>query len=203
MKIIQYLYQNRVVVIITVITLIVLVVIYVTSSKNKIIDLRDQDITPAATELEIDMIKVYVTGEIINSQIVTVPIGATIDDIITLCGGVTDTASKNINLVYEIKHNVTIVIKGSNSLEGVDIIEDAGDVTIISDEGGLINGKVNINEATYEELLLLPGVGESTANAIISFRSINGKYKNIEDIMLVPGIKEAKYSSLKDLITTY
>ncbi len=203
MKIIQYLYQNRVVVIIFIITLIVLIVIYVTSSRNKIINLEDPNLTPVATEIELDTIKVYVTGEIINSQIVTVPIGATIDDIIKLCGGVTNQASKNINLVYEINQNVTIVIKGSNSLEGVDIIKDAGDVTIISDEGGLINGKVNINEATYEELLLLPGVGESTANAIISFRTKNGAYKNIEDIMLVPGIKEAKYSSLKDLITTY
>lgn len=203
MKIIRFLYQNRTIVIITVITLIVLIIIYFTSSKGKIIELDDSLETPIISEIEIDLIKVYVTGEIMNSQIVTVPIGATIDDIINLCGGVTKEASLNINLVYEIKENVTIVIKGSNSLEGVDIITDAGDITIISEEGGLINGKVNINEASIEELLLLPGVGESTANAIIAFRSANGEYKNIEDIMLVPGIKEAKYSALKDLITTY
>ncbi|NLZ99624.1 MAG: helix-hairpin-helix domain-containing protein, partial [Clostridiaceae bacterium] len=49
-----------------------------------------------------------------------------------------------------------------------------------------------------EELETLPGVGPSTAEAIINFREENGPFKTIEDLMLVPGIKEGRFERMKD-----
>ncbi|MBN2853582.1 MAG: helix-hairpin-helix domain-containing protein [Clostridia bacterium] len=149
------------------------------------------------------LIKVYMTGEINEPKIVEVKKGIILNDLINLCGGVTNNASPNINLVYEINDNVTIVIKERNFLEGIVIIDDIGDATVIDEVNGLISGKVNINTATAEQLLLLPGVGESTAGAIISYRLQHGAFTSIEEIMSVPGIKEAKYNLIKDLISTY
>ena len=57
---------------------------------------------------------------------------------------------------------------------------------------------VDINRANMEELETLPGVGPSTAEAIINFREENGPFKTIEDLMLVPGIKEGRFERMKD-----
>ena len=61
--------------------------------------------------------------------------------------------------------------------------------------------KVNINKATQSELESLPGIGPSTASKIITYREENGKFGSIENIKDVSGIGDAKYNSIKDLIT--
>lgn len=60
---------------------------------------------------------------------------------------------------------------------------------------------VNLNTASKEELMTLPGVGESKANAIISYREMNGNFKSIEGIMNITGIKEGLFNKIKDYIT--
>ena len=62
------------------------------------------------------------------------------------------------------------------------------------------NNKVNINTATKEELDTLPGIGESTANKIISYREEKGNFKSIEEIKEVSGIGDSKYEQIKNLI---
>lgn len=68
--------------------------------------------------------------------------------------------------------------------------------------GGLPAGetKVDLNRATRQELETLPGVGEATALAIIAYREENGPFEDIEELMQVPGIKEGRFSKLKDRI---
>ena len=58
---------------------------------------------------------------------------------------------------------------------------------------------ISINNGTLEELMTLPGVGESKAKNIIEYRE-NNKFEKIEDILNVSGIGEAAYSKIKDLI---
>ena len=62
-------------------------------------------------------------------------------------------------------------------------------------------GKVNINTATKEELMTLSGIGESKADAILSYRETNGAFQKTEDIMNIPGIKEGVFSKVKESIT--
>lgn len=61
-------------------------------------------------------------------------------------------------------------------------------------------GKVNINRADIETLKTIPGIGESKAKKIISYRDENGGFSCIEDIMLISGIKEGMYNKIKDYI---
>lgn len=61
--------------------------------------------------------------------------------------------------------------------------------------------KVNINTATQTELESIPGVGPSTAQKIITYRTQKGKFKTIEDIKNVSGIGESKFNKMKDYIT--
>lgn len=60
--------------------------------------------------------------------------------------------------------------------------------------------KVNINTASQAELEGLPGIGPKIAEQIVQFRTQNGNFKKIEEIMKVKGIGEKLFNQLKDLI---
>ena len=62
-------------------------------------------------------------------------------------------------------------------------------------------GKVNINQASEEELMTLPGIGASKAADIVRYREEQGGFEQIEDIMNISGIKEAVFEKIKDKIT--
>ena len=57
-------------------------------------------------------------------------------------------------------------------------------------------GKVNINEASVEQLALLPRVGPAVAQRIVDFREENGSFKSVDDLMLVRGIGEKTFAGL-------
>jgi comEA protein len=61
--------------------------------------------------------------------------------------------------------------------------------------------KVNINTANRAELESLPRIGPAVAQRIIDYRTKNGDFKKIEDIMKVNGISEKIFAQIKDLIT--
>jgi competence protein ComEA len=59
---------------------------------------------------------------------------------------------------------------------------------------------ININTATKEILITLPGVGESTAEKIIKYRESHNGFKKIEHIMKVKGIGKKKFENMKEYI---
>jgi comEA protein len=62
-------------------------------------------------------------------------------------------------------------------------------------------GRVNINTATKDDLMMLPGVGGATAKRIILYRQDRGPFKGIEDLKNVKGIGEKKFQQLKRFIS--
>jgi competence ComEA-like helix-hairpin-helix protein len=62
-------------------------------------------------------------------------------------------------------------------------------------------GKVDLNKATEQQLESLPGIGPAMARRILEYRTTNGGFRKIEDLMNVRGIGEKKFLKLKDLIT--
>jgi comEA protein len=74
----------------------------------------------------------------------------------------------------------------------------ASSVEVVSSQ---LSPKININTATIAELDSLPGIGEEKAKAIIDFRTKNGKFISIEDILYVQGIGESIFEQIKDKIT--
>lgn len=55
---------------------------------------------------------------------------------------------------------------------------------------------IELNSATEDDLLLIPGLGSTTAQKIIKLRSEKGSFKNIEELMEISGIKEKKLARL-------
>ena len=60
---------------------------------------------------------------------------------------------------------------------------------------------VNINTAGVEQLMLLPRVGPSVAQRIVDFREANGRFKTVDDLMLVQGIGEKTFELIRPHIT--
>lgn len=67
-------------------------------------------------------------------------------------------------------------------------------------EENLTGKSININSATKEQLILLPGIGESTAEKILIYRTEKGRFKKVEDIMKIKGIGKKKFAKLKEYI---
>ena len=77
-----------------------------------------------------------------------------------------------------------------------------GNNDVIEEKNGIAIGgeKVNINTAKQTELETLPGIGPSTAQKIIDYRTKNGLFETIEDIQNVKGIGDGKFEEIKDNI---
>jgi len=60
--------------------------------------------------------------------------------------------------------------------------------------------QVELNHATVEELVALPGVGEKLAARIIEYRDQNQGFKSVEELMNVKGIGEKSFQKLEALV---
>lgn len=151
-------------------------------------------------------ILVHITGSVKSNGIVILKEGARIIDAIEAAGGETEDADVNkLNLAYELQDGEKLYIPSINDAENLEYItKESGDNVIVEGSGNMVSNKeeiININTANKDELTKLPGIGESTANKIITYREENGKFKDIEEIKNVPGIGNAKFESIKDSIT--
>jgi len=64
------------------------------------------------------------------------------------------------------------------------------------------SGKLNINTATKQQLLDLPGVGEVTADRILTYRAEIGKFFDVDELHAIKGMSKKKLETLRPLITT-
>ena len=60
---------------------------------------------------------------------------------------------------------------------------------------------ININTAGRDELMLLPGIGETFADRIVQYRERNGSFRRAEDLMNIDGIGPKTLESILELIT--
>ena len=141
-----------------------------------------------------DRIGVYISGEVKNTGVYYLKKDSRITDLINICGGLTEEADvSKINPAQKLNDSDKIIIPKKEENLNTESIEDTNESDINVQE------KININTATKDELISLNGIGEATANKIINYRNKN-KFKEIEDIMNVPGIGEAKFNNIKDYI---
>lgn len=149
--------------------------------------LADQDVI-VIPNIEEELIYVSIVGEVFlpgNYEIYPI---ISVADLIHLAGGLTNQADINrIDFNQELIHGSMIQIFS---------IDDET-ITLPSE----IQGQVNINLATSEQLQTLSGIGIILAERIIRYRIDVGPFLSIEDVMNVSGIGEVIYEKIKDDIT--
>lgn len=147
---------------------------------------------------------VHITGAVSNEGVYRLPPGSIVDDVIGICGGLLpDADTYSVNLAMKINDGMRIHIPFIYS-DNKTWLLDVGYASVSGNglsESGSESRLVNINTASVNELVTLNGIGESTARDIIAFREEYGKFGSIEEIMNVPGIKEAKFGKIKKSIT--
>ena len=60
---------------------------------------------------------------------------------------------------------------------------------------------IDLNSATIKELEQLPGVGPTTAKAIVDFRTKTGRFRRVDDLLVIRGISESKLKKMRPYIT--
>lgn len=176
-------------IIILAIILISSLIIKCTAKPNTKVIADDNKNKDVKTEKLEDNIIIDISGEINNPGIYKMKGKVRLYEIIDKAGGLKEEANINsINQARYVKDGEKIIIPSSRNSQGMD-------KESISNENNL----VNINTASKEELLKLPGIGEVTAEKIINYRD-NNNFTRIEDLKNVNGIGIATYNKLKDLI---
>lgn len=142
------------------------------------------------------LIFVQVSGAVENPGVYTLVDGSRVFEVIEKAGGLTiDADDLDINQAALLMDGQRIHVFREGEREAYTLSDFP-----VSTGGQDTSGLININTADNDTLCTLPGIGSTRAAAIISFRSQNGSFKRIEDIMLVPGIKDSVFSQIKQLI---
>lgn len=68
--------------------------------------------------------------------------------------------------------------------------------------GLLFGRRIDLNEATPEELQALPGIGPGLARRLVEYRDRNGHFRSVEDLERVPGIGPTRIGALRGLVMT-
>jgi competence protein ComEA len=142
---------------------------------------------PSATPANI---VIDVSGAVVNPGLYEMPPGSRVAEAIQAAGGCTaDAQIASINQAGYLLDGQQVFVPGSGQTSLP--LSTIGTTTVI-----------NINTAGVPELATLPGIGESRAADIISYRQNNGAFDTIEDIMNVPGIGPGIFGQIQDSITT-
>lgn len=153
-------------------------------------DMTNNDTVLDNAEEELSCIYVDIDGAVNNPGVYEFTKGDRVIDAIDKAGGLKDTAyTKNINKARKLVDGEKIYIfdEGENIVP-LNLYYDGSE------------GKININTATKDNLMSLPGIGEVYAQRIIDYR--NGKlFSSIEEIKEVQGIGDKIFEKIKDSIT--
>jgi competence protein ComEA len=145
---------------------------------------------------------VFVCGAVEREGVYKLPEGSRVIDAVIAAGGFSEDADRTyVNLaefVYDTQRVEIPTLDEAEAmrLQGASDQEPAG----AAQRRGT-DGRVNINHASRQELMELPGIGESKAERIIAYRQAHGDFTSCEEVMNVNGIGEAMYENIKDHIT--
>lgn len=147
-----------------------------------------------------DLLYVHVTGAVNNPGVVEMTAGSRLFEAISKAGGFAENAAMDYcNLAVIVSDGEQYYIPTIDEARYLKSqLEASADAELISHYDDA--GRLDINLATKSELMELPGIGSTRADAIIAYRESAGGFLLAEDIMQVSGIKDNLYGQIKDYI---
>lgn len=209
---------------ISILLLLCLFVISCSKSEDTI-SFQEKNVPTKEEKQDEKMIAVDVKGAVLNPGVYEFSKG-TVLDAITKAGGLLENADTNyLNLSKKLKDEMVILIytkeeiadfengnqlqlpietcvcpeiKNDGCLKDEDVVTNRKEEESVTVEEG--PHVISILTATKEEWMLLPGIGETKANAIIEYRNTNG-FQSIEDLKNVKGIGDSTFEKIKEYLT--
>ena len=136
---------------------------------------------------------VYVCGAVAEQGVYELPQGSRIYEAVAAAGGMLPEAAPNyLNQAEQMTDGQSIFVPTQEEVENSYLEQMES-----NDE----NGKVNLNTASKEELMSLPGIGEAKAQSILDYRQVHGAFQSEEEIKQIEGIKDGVYNKIKDRIS--
>ena len=197
------------------------------SNKYSEINSMQEEIIKEEPEMETEeekkktTIHVDIKGAIKNPMVYELNSGSRVIDLIETAGGLLENADTSLINLSKILSDEMVVyiytkeeVKNSNIVDTViKVVEKECVCPNIQNDGCInteiddsitnsLNKLININTASLEELMTLPGIGEQKAKSIIDYRNNNGNFNDISDITKVSGIGNSLYETIKEYITT-
>ena len=81
-------------------------------------------------------------------------------------------------------------------------VPEAANFDSMTTEEFLRYASLDINSATREELMELPGIGENLAEAILEYRDAHGPFTSLEELKEVPGVGQKRLDEVKRYLRT-
>jgi competence protein ComEA len=144
--------------------------------------------TPSAS-----LVYVHVAGAVREGGLYALPAGARVLDAVSAAGGFAADAGRDaVNLARPVADGEQIVVPVAGAAP------TPGPSTAAS--GGPGGDRIDLNTADVDALDTLPRIGPAMAKRIIDWRTANGRFTSIDDLLAVPGIGDKMLESLRDLV---
>ena len=150
---------------------------------------------------------VHICGEVKDPGVYEMEPGDRVFRAVELAGGFTEEAARDyLNMAQETADGMKITVPSRRAVEAEEKetaswIQMPGTPEERSPGEETTPGKIDLNTASMEELMTLRGIGQAKAEAVIRYREEQGPFRTTEEIMKIPGIKEAAFQKIKDDIT--
>ncbi len=137
------------------------------------------------------VIYVHILGAVERPGLFTLHDGDRVVDAIAAAGGFSPTADQSqLNLAQVLSDGEQLIVP---------VVGEAPPP--VTGSAAQPAGKVNLNTADETALEGLPRVGPAMAKRILDWRTKNGRFRSVNDLMNVTGIGQKTFDSLKDLVT--
>lgn len=150
-------------------------------------------------------IVVEIVGEVRSPGVYKLPVGARVDDLINISGGLTESSDtsyveKAINRAAKLSDGQKLYIpKVGEQSEVITANTSGGYQSGSSDFSTQNSTLININTSSLSELDKLPGIGPVYGQSIIDHRP----YSDVGELVSKGAIKDSVYQKLKNQITVY
>ena len=143
-------------------------------------------------------------GEVQHPGVYRVAAAARVTDVLQAAGGMTERADRSrINLAAPVADGERIYVPAIGQQVPPVAVGSQPAHAATGADASTASGTaapVNINTGSLEELDTLPGVGPTTAQAIIDHRTQNGPFGSVDELLDVRGIGDAKLAELRDRV---
>lgn len=162
----------------------------------------------ASTTSVLTEVVAYAAGAVASPGVYRLDPTARVDDLVRAAGGLApDADAARINLAAPLVDGARVYVphvgeEAPPEVAGPDLAAPApgaGGEGAASEEGPA--ALIDINTASEDELDELPGVGPAIATSIVTFRTENGGFASVDELLDVRGIGEAKMADIAPLVT--